>query len=452
MIQHIKSVGKSARLAVFATALAFTGQAMVPSSVLAQTAADATILNVVTVDYSDASGSSNFQATASSSVTVNLVEAAATLSGRPTVGSPGDTAAIPPELTVDSGTIASYLFAITGNANGNDIYDLSAAIDAVSNVSGQTVTSQLVAADGTTAVGGANPATVTLGGSVVTAVTGLNSLEFPGGTLTGIAVGDVVVVGGVDYEVSAVTAGSAPSHDNAGGVAHVDAGITTSEVVGSLTLIANPSGAGPTANPAFGAALVGAVVAQQMLITVDVTAVTTVAGTDGTVDFDLSVNPDGDPVLIADLQDQTTTFTAVNLSIQKDVRNVTAGSAFAATASGDPGDVLEYQLTVTNNGGNATAVIVTDTVPDYTTLVSNAFGGTNFGQVTLNAGAAVDITVASNDDVNEDVTVATGNAAGAAAGSALSFYVGAANSDASDTGGTMTGTDAVVIIYQVLID
>ena len=272
MIQHIKSVGKSARLAVFATALAFTGQAMVPSSVLAQTAADATILNVVTVDYSDASGSSNFQATASSSVTVNLVEAAATLSGRPTVGSPGDTAAIPPELSVDSGTTASYLFAITGNANGNDIYDLSAAIDAVSNVSGQNVTSQLVAADGTTGVGGANPATVTLGGSVVTAVTGPTTLEFPGGTLTGVTAGDVVVVGGVDYLVSAVTAGSVPSHDNAGGVAHVDAGTTTAEVVGSLTLAQNPAGAG--ANPVFGAGLLGAVVAQQMLITVDVTAVT----------------------------------------------------------------------------------------------------------------------------------------------------------------------------------
>ena len=107
---------------------------------------------------------------------------------------------------------------------------------------------------------------------------------------------------------------------------------------------------------------------------------------------------------------------------------------------------------MTNNGGNATDVIVTDSVPEYTTLVPGAFGGTNFAQVSLNAGAAVDITTASNDDANEDVNVATGNAAGATPGSALSFYVGAANSDAGDAGGTLTGADTVEIIYQVQID
>lgn len=450
MTNNIARVGASARLAVLVTGLAFVGQTMLASTASAQTAADATILNVVTVDYSDASGSSNFQATASSSVTVNLVEAAATLSGRPAGGAPGDTAAIPTELTVDSGATASYLFAITANANGDDSYDLSAAIDAVSNVNGETVSTQLMAADGTTPVGGANPATVALGASVITAVTSPSTLEFPGGTLTDIAVGDVVVVNGIDYEVGAVTLGSAPSHDNAGGVAHVDVGTTTAEVAGALTLIANASGSNTA--PAFGAGLVGEVVGEQVLVNVDVTAITTVAGTDGTVDFDLSVNPDGDPGLIADVQDHTTTFTAVNLSIQKDVRNVTAGGSFAASASGDPGDTLEYRLTVTNNGGNATDVIVTDSVPEYTTLVPGAFGGTNFAQVSLNAGAAVDITTASNDDANEDVNVATGNAAGATPGSALSFYVGTANTDAGDAGGTLTGADTVEIIYQVQID
>ena len=185
MIQHMKSVGTSARLAVFATALAFAGQAAVPSSGLAQTAADATILNVVTVDYSDASGSSNFQATASSSVTVNLVEAMAILSGRPTNAAPGTGGAIPTELIVDSGATASYLFAITATSNGGDTYNLSAAIDTVSNVTGETVTSQLVAADGTTAVGGANPASVVLGASIITGVSSPSVLNFPGGTLTG---------------------------------------------------------------------------------------------------------------------------------------------------------------------------------------------------------------------------------------------------------------------------
>ena len=89
-------------------------------------------------------------------------------------------------------------------------------------------------------------------------------------------------------------------------------------------------------------------------------------------------------------------------------------------------------------------------MPDYTTLVSSAFGGTSFSQATLNAGAPVNITTTADDD--ENVLVASGNAAGAAAGSVLNFYVGAANADSADTGGTMTSADEIVVIYQVLID
>ena len=46
--------------------------------------------------------------------------------------------------------------------------------------------------------------------------------------------------------------------------------------------------------------------------------------------------------------------------------------SFAATATGNPGQILEYRVTVTNTGGQGSAVIVTDAVPAYTTLVTHS--------------------------------------------------------------------------------
>lgn len=78
----------------------------------------------------------------------------------------------------------------------------------------------------------------------------------------------------------------------------------------------------------------------------------------------------------------TDTVQAGVLTISKQVRNVTTAGAFATTASGQPGDTLEYQITVTNTGaGNAQAVVLTDPIDINTTFVAGSvvFGGTGVG-------------------------------------------------------------------------
>lgn len=432
----------------------------------ANATADAVILNVVTVNYDDASGTSSFSATASSSVTINLVEAAVTISGRPTVGSQGDTAAQPAELTggsaIASGTTGTYLYAITSNANGDDAYNTAGtAIDAVADVANQTVTFQTVDPDGSS-----NPAamgaSITLEAGIVVSVPAVNQLTFPGNTMTNItgAGDEIIVFDGVDYLVTATSgAGNVGSHDNPGGVAHADVGVTTTETQVTLTLAANPDGANVA--PAFdnvGNTDDGKLARQQVLLLVSVFADANNPPANGFVDFDIVIDPNASPASVAD---QTTEFIVVALTITKEVRNESLAGAFAATATGDPGEILEYRVTVTNAGGDATVVIVDDAVPSYTTLVTHtaAYGdqaaGGIFAQVTDmgGAGTSVDITSAADDD--EDGVRGSGNAAGTTAGSAMLFYIGAGNADSTNTGGTVTSTspaDSFTILYQVQID
>ncbi len=431
---------------------------------MAATGADAVILNVVQVTYRDASGNQSFTADAAAKITVTLQEAALTISGRPTTTNPGTSAAVPAEQTVASGATAQYLYALTANANGYDTYDLAVSMDAVANVANQNVTYDLVGSDGSTVIA-SNPATVTLGASVVINVPNSTTLEFPGGTLNNIAVGDIVVVNGVDYLVSAVTAGSGADHSHADGNTHTDTGTLTPETRASLTLAANTNGANATPN--FTATLVGSIVGEQVLVRVNVYAETTTAGTDGTVDFDLVVNPDGTPGSnVSQQQDVTTTFTAADLTIRKEVRNVTQSGSFAASASGNPGDVLEYRVTVQNSGSNATQVVVSDAVPSYTTLVvfTDSYGGSErsgaaagsdlFARVSNSASPAVTVDLTYQDSDNENTAIASGHAAGTAAASAITFYIGNGNSDTTDTGGTVTNSsdDTFTILYRVKID
>jgi uncharacterized repeat protein (TIGR01451 family) len=223
------------------------------------------------MDYADGSGTNAFRATASATVTIQIVESQLTISGLPTAGAPGDTAALPADQAGASGNTLNYLYALTANANGDDIYDLDVSITTATDVSGETVSWTRLAADGTTPIGG-----------------------------------------------------------------------------------------------------------------------------------------------------------------------------------GAPGDVVEHRVTVSNAGSNAKNVIATDQIPPYTTLVSDAFGATFFAQAIRDGGTPVLLSTTADDD--EDSSVASGNAAGTAAGSALNFYVGPSNKDSTDKGGDLPNGSAVEIFYQVTID
>ncbi len=77
----------------------------------------------------------------------------------------------------------------------------------------------------------------------------------------------------------------------------------------------------------------------------------------------------------------TTVATAGGLQLLKEVRNFSRGGTFAATASGQPGEVLEYRIAYQNIGSQPIFnVVLSDPVPFFTTLVQNAYGS---GEVEL---------------------------------------------------------------------
>ena len=430
----------------------------------------AIIENAATVTWDDSVGSGNpaYTATATTQVTVNLVYAAPTLSGRPTstVGQEGDQATPPAGQTVMSGTNADYLYAVTANANGADTYTFSGtSIASATNVTGQSITWELTDAAGTVPGAFTNPANVSLGAAIVVAnAADASSLSFPGGSLSGFAVGDIVVVNGIDYRIATggINAGAAPAYPAA-------------ETLATLTLEANPDGSNsdPTAS---GAITAGTVVGEQQLFYVRITA--TYSSSPATVNHNVQVNNSNTPTADSDqILGVVTTFDPLpTVSITKEVRNINNNTAWDNTNSttGDPGDILEYRLTISNTGSTAEAVVVTDPVPTYTTLEtfvgsypdplaatpSTALGTGGgaataiFAHVSDSAGPAVtvDLTVQNSDD--EGTTVASGDTTGTAAGSTLSIYVGR-DQTPTNTGPTVGGdiadsatvTDDVFLIY-----
>jgi uncharacterized repeat protein (TIGR01451 family)/fimbrial isopeptide formation D2 family protein len=76
------------------------------------------------------------------------------------------------------------------------------------------------------------------------------------------------------------------------------------------------------------------------------------------------------------LNQVTVTVAAPNVSVTHDVRNVTRAGSFAATATGDAGDVIEYRVTVTNpTGANVSPaydLAFADTLPAGLTYVASS--------------------------------------------------------------------------------
>jgi len=450
---------KTGIMALFALTLAWLPQAN------ASVTGGAVIENVATVTWED-SAANPYNADAYTQVTVNTVAAAVVLSGVPTNASPGTGTATPTGQTVLTGSTATYLYAVTANTNGSDVYNFrtpNTGADGhgrdpggdVNVTATPTVSWQLMAPDGTTTVGAADPASVTLGGAIVESVPAANQLVFPGGSVADFAVGDIVVINGNDFEISVISANNAPDH-----------GTTTAETQATITFVANSNRVGATAPDFTGATpvAVGDIVGEQQLFRITVTATVSPATATGTVRHDVYLDT-AVGTNVAQLQDTNTTFEPLpTVTITKLVRNL-SGGGFAATGTGNPGDILEYQVTISNSGSTAEAVVVTDPVPAYSTLVTHnaaygdGLGGNIFAEVTdtNGTGTAVELTTSNADD--EDATRASGDATGTAAGSTLTFYIGgnSINASTATTGGDVRDavanpTDVFVILYQVQID
>lgn len=465
---------KKTNYALLAVTLALAALATLsqPCQVMAATTADSTLLNVVRVDYKDAGGSNSFAATASTTITVNLVKSALATYLPPAAGTGTPSGlSCPPAGSFDSGSTASFLYALGAKANGDDVYTLSKSIGATVNVNNVTVNMEVLNYAGGGAVsiaGGGTP--FTFGSAIPVGVSGTDTLLFPGGSLAGFAANDIVLVnlstGGVKaFLVDTVTVGSAASHSNGGNTFQTATGATTPEVQGQLKLKAYPDQSvtlngttftfGGNVTPAFNtnAPVTGEPVGELMLVHVTVQA--SVIGTaDGTVPYTLSTTDGSNPSSITCTAGN---FKGVSLQIKKEVRNVTSSGAFGANASGNPGDILEYRVTVDSTAGMASQVTVTDAVPAYTTLIAGSTYGTEgggdiFAQI-YDGTNTVNVTMnAADSETQPGGTTETGygKAAGTISPSAITFYVGDDSTNA--TGGKVNATTDYSIIYQVKID
>lgn len=321
---------------VAAIALAISVAVALPQTASANTGAGAAILNVVTVNYKDASGVTAYAETATVSVTVLLVQAA------PVVSAPIDQA-------IASGGTITYAYTVTANANGSDVYPVSAVAGAATNATGITITPSV--------------ASLTLGSSVVLSNTA-NTVNIPAGSETNLAVNDIVVINGVDYKVSTVVVGTQQVVTNASPTDGIAGTTTTPEVNTVITLIANPLGSNIA--PAFAVLPAGTLIAEQGAFTMTVTATAGPATGNGTVPVTVSVGT------VPATDATVSTFNGASLTITKEV-SIDGGATFAASGSGAPGSTLTYRVTVTNAGaGSATAVVITDPMPAYTTYVANS--------------------------------------------------------------------------------
>lgn len=430
--------GRTLAVALMLAALfAFT----VPQISHAGTAVNATIVNVVKVDYKDASGTTSFTKSATATVTVTLLAAA------PTVGSPSPASG----QTVDSGAVQTYALQLYANANGPDTYDLALAngTTADSNYSSRDkYVDSITGPDGTVTNYGSGNTTVnniSVGATVILSDNNNNVVSVPAGTLNNIASGDFVIINGTKYKASATTAGTAASYNS-------DTHSVNAETNATITLMVEtvPGNNNWTAAADFGAVnLAGQVISELYTVNVKITAVAdALAPADADIYFKLTLTADGTGNPSSNQDNVKTTFRRSNVTISKS----------RSSATGKPGDIIEYTVEVAVTGAQATEVVVTDSVPVYTTLVSysDSYGGT---QVTgslstyfgwIGDGTNTDDTISAAIDGETSNNLGSGNATAYTASGTLKFYLGSGSN--GTTGGTIAAAKTYTIKYKVKID
>ena len=389
--------------------------------VQADTSANATIYNEVTVQYTSGSATS----TVSAFVNVTV----ATLAAAPTVTVDTTT------QSVAAGETAPYVYTLRSNSNGPDIY--TPAISTVVNAG--------VSAPGSNAF---TPASIDLwGGIIVRADAGY--IELPGGSLAsaGLATGDVFALDifGTTYlyEFASITAGNIAALGN------------IAEVYDRLYL--TPLGTSPAIDASLSA---GTQVGQVGTITLaQVAGTPTLLGTDGTHTTNLTFtttagDADGNPVTYptsgGDSNQVVTTVSSPRLTIVKGSRNVVTDPVDTFVTDGSttakPGEKIEYQITVTNTHGsaNVTAVSIVDAIPVYTALAADTYGSAEVQITTMIGGVAPGSTVTATSDSGDDV--ATLNVAGD------TLIVNIGTGAGSSTPGILGPGDVVIIQFQVEVD
>jgi hypothetical protein len=424
---------------------------------LGGTAANAVIKNSVTANYKDASGTNSFTANAYTLVTVSLVRSAVLV---------GTSAGFPAgsTLTVNSGANAVYnYYTLNSQSNGADSPKLIGTLGALpAQLSAESATYTLYRYATSTWGAGTTLGTVTTTTPTSYSVplgatsaegwnSGTSTLTIPGGVwgTSGLTVGTAVTVGGVGpfYIASLVTAGSAAT----AGAAEVQGGITLGTMSG-----------GPALSALTAANTVYTTVGEYVYIGVTITGNTTGAS-QGTVADSISTTDSTGGNATAAVSNSTIVNGTAAMTLTKTVFDCGASAYNAASpcsgsaTNANPGDVLEYTVTVINPVGSGTTgpmsgVNLTDHVPAYTSLVTYpatyASGGVVTAQSTSstnvfcnanNGGTAFGIEIKGTGTSNVSygqMTYGSGSATDATyAGSNILFYLGTGS--AVGTGGTL---------------
>jgi len=424
-----------------------TGLAILAASALvtpstahaADTAANATIRNVVKISYKDSAGNGpvgGYIASASATATV-LLKAA-----KPTVGASNPASG----QSVTAGTVQQYSFPIYSNANGSDAYTVDVKSGTTGDTAGMTAVNRYIISS-TNAQGTVTPTgntttfafAPTIGASIILADNNGDTVTVPFGSLNGISNNDFVIINATTYKVRTTNPGVTGSYDSAN---HA----LVAETPATIQLwLAD----GVTPADFSGVNLTGATISQRYLVTIGVTGAPPSAT--GDVYVNIEFYPTSDNALKDTKADTKTTFTAPTVTIAKAV----------APLTGKPGDFLEYTITVTGGSADVTKVTVTDAVPIFTKLVSytpayvGAVGGDAvydathiFATITKGA-TTVQITGTAGDNGAEGSGAGFGKAPASAAGQPLTFYLGAGS--LNNDGGTVASAEVYVIKYTVQI-
>lgn len=397
-MKTLKSKYATPRVAALAAALA-AGSAM-PMLAEANTAANTTIRNSVTVSFADAANTAQTPVTTQVDVTVSLVKAA------PTLAQVTADASIAPDQT------QVYTYALTANANGPDSYTVNTSLTLDETpASGLTVTGSPVLLGATTV---ATPGTIAASGNTSIVVP---SDLVAGTEVNGIQGGDTVVINGGVFVVASVT-------DNGPVPALPGGPIPTS----LITVTGNGTATAITA---------GMLVAERGSFDIEVNPGTYTGPGNKLITNNTTANVTGTPALVSGTVTTTTTVNGVTLTVTKFVRNVTApivgggttvtvggGTYYTTGISGAPGNVLEYLIRVENAVGNSAAndVVIADAIPAFTALVPGTLAVGN------NAGVFTPAT-----DVVDD------NNPGEVNGGTVNLYPGTGGNDIATGGGNPAG-------------
>src|SRR5690554_1489747 len=390
------------------------GSALLPGLVYASTAANTSITNTVTVNYTDANSVAQTPVTAGVSITVNLVASAPTLTS-------------PAAIATSENTPVNLVYTITSTANGPDTYNFGSTDTRADMDADATFTTPTILLGATTLAAAAN--------------NGDNFIVVPydndagnNASVNGITAGDAIVIGGAAYVVGTVDKATTLTNNT------VQIPLTTAIAGGSV--------------------VIGSIVGEQATVTV-VATTDSISGvlTSGTH----TVSSTATSAANGGISTTQTTATVITVSrplltVTKYVRNVTnatfnTGAAdindgtngfYLSGVSGNPGDIMEYLVVIDNTAtgaSEASSVVVSDPIPQFTTL-----DGTS---VALDTGAGTLSIIGS--------TVDTGAAEYDASSRTLYVYAGAGGDAtpagaAIGTGGTLPGGEISRVRFSVTID